>query len=211
MVIAIDGPAGSGKSTISELLARRLGFTYVNSGNLYRAITFGCLKADISNDEKNAVFYARNADIDYVNGAVLLNGEDITAVLHDDKIDKHVPFISSIVEIRHIINDRIKKIAGIRDIVVEGRDMTTVVFPGAEHRFYLDAAVSARAKRRFEQNLSDMNFDEIKKSIEERDEKDRGKTEGSLKLGDGVVYVDTSLLTIEQTYEKLKDNILCKG
>ena len=213
MVIAIDGPAGCGKSTLADLLAKRLGFTYINSGNLYRALTYGCLDAGLDlKDEKSAVQYAKTACISYrQDGAVFLDGKDISDFLHRDEVDRRVSALSSIIEIRHIVNDIVKKLACERDTVAEGRDMTTVVFPGAEYRFYLDASADARARRRFEQGLSELTFDEIKRRIEERDRVDRNKPEGSLKRGEGVMYLDTSLLTIEQSYEKLVQSIHCKG
>jgi cytidylate kinase len=212
MVIAIDGPAGSGKSTIAKLLAEREGYTYINSGNLYRAITFGCLRAGIDvHNEQDILFFAKKAALDYRKDTVFLNDEDVTPFLHNDEIDKYVSVLSSIVAVRHIVNALIKKIAGNRDIVVEGRDMTTVVFPDTQYRFYLDASSETRAKRRFTQGVSNLSLEEIKKSIEERDQNDRSKVEGSLKIGEGVCSIDTSLLTLEQSYEKLIGSIKRKG
>jgi small subunit ribosomal protein S1 len=213
MVIAIDGPAGSGKSTLAGLVAKRLGFTYINSGNLYRAITYGCLSSGIDvKDEKNAVQYAKKVRISYQkDGSVILNEKDISAFLHDDEIDKHVSALSSIIEIRHIVNALVKKLARQRNTVAEGRDMTTVVFPDAEYRFYLDASAASRAKRRFEQGVSLLSIDEIQRYIEERDRVDQNKPEGSLKRGEGVIYIDTSHLTIEQSYEKMVHSIQRKG
>jgi cytidylate kinase len=212
MVIAIDGPAGSGKSTIAALLAERLGFTYINSGNLYRAITLGCLRLGIRiHDEQSIIHFAENIPLDYHNGVVFLDGKDITAQLHCDEVDGVVAVLSSIAPVRHIINRHIKNIAGRRDVVVEGRDMTTVVFPDAAHRFFLDASASSRAKRRFEQGVSTLSYEDILMNIEERDKLDRQKAVGSLRIGDGVTCIDTSLLTIEQTYEKLLNCIQCKG
>jgi len=214
MVIAIDGPAGSGKSTIAKLLAEKLTdkdgkeFTYINSGNLYRTITLGCLRAkiDIKNSEK-VVEFAKNAQIVYQKTDVFLNGENVTELLHTDEIDKFSAPLSAIVPVRHIVNDIIRKIAKGQNIVVEGRDMTTVVFPDAEHRFYLDASADSRAKRRFEQGVSNLTLTEIKNAILQRDEIDKNKIEGSLKIADGVKYLDTSDLTIIQVYERLLEGI----
>jgi len=208
MVIAIDGPAGSGKSTIANLLAENLGFTYINSGKLYRTITLGCLrqKIDISDSEK-VIEFAKNIDISYVKTDVFLNGENVTELLHTDEIDKHSAPLSAIVPVRHIVNDLVRALSKGRDIVVEGRDMTTVVFPNAEHRFYLDACADSRAKRRFDQGVSNLPLNEIKDAIIKRDEIDKNKAEGSLKIADGVQYIDTSDLTIIEVYDKLKERI----
>jgi len=214
MVIAIDGPAGSGKSTIAKLLAEKLRspdggeYTYINSGNLYRTITLGCLRAKINpSDSKKVIEFAENAKISYLKTQVFLDDEDVTDLLHTDEIDRHSAPLSAIVPVRHIVNDLIRKLAQGRNIVVEGRDMTTVVFPNAEYRFYLDASPDSRAKRRFDQGVSNLSFEEIKEAILQRDEIDRNKVEGSLKIADGVQYLDTSDLTIIQVYEKLIERI----
>jgi len=209
MVIAIDGPAGSGKSTIAKLLAEKKGYTYINSGKLYRAITLGCIRAkiDLQNSEK-VIEFAQNINIFYKKDQVFLNGEDVTNLLHTDEIDKYSSPLSAIVPVRHIVNALIRQTADGRDIVVEGRDMTTVVFPDAEHKFFLDASADSRAKRRFDQGMSNLSMEEIKTAILRRDEIDKNKVEGSLKLADGVQYLDTSDLTIIEVYDKLVDKIL---
>ena len=209
MVIAIDGPAGSGKSTIAKLLAEKKGYTYINSGKLYRAITLGCIRAkiDLQNSEK-VIEFAQNINIFYKKDQVFLNGEDVTNLLHTDEIDKYSSPLSAIVPVRHIVNALIRQMADGRDIVVEGRDMTTVVFPDAEHKFFLDASADSRAKRRFDQGVSNLSLEEIKTAILQRDEIDKNKVEGSLKLADGVQYLDTSDLTIIEVYDKLVDKIL---
>jgi cytidylate kinase len=214
MVIAIDGPAGTGKSTIAGMLARGIKgrdgrpFTYINSGSLYRAITLGCLRLGIMpSDPDAALGYAKKAPLAYRDGRLYLGEEMVEDLLHSDEVDRHVSPLSAIVPIRHVVNGHVRKLAGGLNVVAEGRDMTTVVFPGAEYRFYLDASIRERARRRFDQGLSALTLEEIEKTIAERDSLDRNKEEGSLLIGEGVMYLDTSDLTLTQVYDKLVEII----
>ena len=218
MVIAIDGPAGSGKSTIAELLAQRLagadgrGFRYVNSGKLYRAITLGCLCAgDDPADGEKALERARLARIDR-DDRVFLGDEDVTDLLHTDEIDRSCSALSSHARVRHVVNGAIRAIAAEgANVVAEGRDMTSVVFPNADFRFYLDASADARARRRHGQGASSLSLEETKAAIERRDELDRNKGEGSLIIAPGAEYIDTSGLTISQVFDILEGKIKMQG
>jgi cytidylate kinase len=209
MLVAIDGPAGSGKSTIARMVAENLGFTYVNSGNIYRAMTLNTLRAGVDPTDSVAVIaLAREARIEYVEGRLRLDGADVESQLHGAKVDALVAQLSAIPELRSIVNEHVRRIAGSTDAVVEGRDMTTVVFPGAEAKFFLDASAETRAKRRFDQGVSGASIEEIRENIAMRDEIDRAKSVGALKIAPDAFYLDSSYLTLQEVYEKVYGKIL---
>ena len=199
MIIAIDGPAGTGKSTIASMIAKKLNITFLNSGGFYRTLTIAILDAGVDySDEDKTIEFCRNQKIEYTaDSHFILNGNDVTAHLHDDRVAKNVAQVSAIIPVRHFVNDLMREITKSLSIVCEGRDMTTVVFPDAEYKIYLDASAEVRAKRRFEQGVSDMTLEQIKQSIIERDNIDKNKKEGALKIAKDAIYIDTSNLTID--------------
>ena len=202
MVIAIDGPAGTGKSTIAHIIAEKLGITYLNSGSFYRAITLATLEKNIDiTDDKTLIDFAKKQQLDYINARLVLNGTDVEDKLHSDEVDSRVSKVSSIPEIRHFVNARLREITQSQSIICEGRDMTTVVFPNADYKFYLDASIDMQAERRFKQGVSNLSLEEIKEAIRKRDEIDKNKKEGALKKAEDAIYLDTSLLTITQVCE----------
>ena len=203
MIIAIDGPAGTGKSTIAKMLSQKLDLTFLNSGGFYRTLTMAVLDAGIDYKDETALLeFCRKQKIEYTKeGHFILNGTDVTDHLHDDRVTDNASQVSSVVEVRHLVNDLMREITKSLNIVCEGRDMTTVVFPDAEVKIYLDASSEVRAKRRFDQGVSDMTLEEIKAAIEKRDEMDKNKKEGSLKIAPDATYIDTSDLTIEKVCE----------
>ena len=208
MIIAMDGPARTGKSTIASIIAKKLNITYLNSGSFYRALTLALLDAGINLADENAVVeFCKKQNLDYNKSRLVLNGTDVEDHLHDDRVSKNVAQISAIVPIRHLVNDRMQEITKSLDIVCEGRDMTTVVFPQAEYKFYLDASLDVQAQRRFDQGVSNMTLEEIKEAIRKRDEIDRNKAEGALKRAPDAVYIDTSNLTIDMVCEIILNKI----
>ncbi|MBR5965335.1 MAG: (d)CMP kinase [Treponema sp.] len=208
MIIAIDGPAGTGKSTIAGIIAKKLGITYLNSGSFYRAITLACLENSINiSDPKAVIDFAKTLTLDYKDSRLILNGTDVEDRLHEDKVSANTSQVSSIPEIRKIADARMHEITKSQSIVCEGRDMTTVVFPEAEYKFYLDASLEVQAQRRFDQGVSGMTLEEIKEAIKKRDEMDKNKAVGALKRAPDATYIDTSRLTIEEVCDKILSKI----
>ncbi len=219
MIIAIDGPAGSGKSTIAKILASKLSLTFMNTGSFYRGVTLALLRslgggADGSGgktpdlgDEGAIIAFTESVALDYRNSHLYIGEEDVERYLRSDSVEAVVAKLSSIVGVRHIVNEKIRKVAAYTGVVCEGRDMTTVVFPDAEHKYYLDASVQARAKRRYDQGTSNLSLAEIEKTIAERDEVDRNKKEGSLKIASDATYIDTSDLTIDRVCDMIISKI----
>ncbi|MGI5097813.1 30S ribosomal protein S1 [Treponema socranskii] len=212
MVIAIDGPAGTGKSTIASLIAKKLGITFLNSGSFYRALTLALLKNGIDlNDEGAVVDFCKKQKLDYVDSHLILNGDDVESLLHSDEVSAHAAGVSAFPEVRRLVNARLRELTKSLDIVSEGRDMTTVVFPDADCKFYLDASLDVQAERRFKQGVSGMTLEEIKEAIKKRDEIDKNKKEGALVIAPDAVYIDTSTLTIEKVCEIILNQIHEKG
>jgi small subunit ribosomal protein S1 len=219
MIIAIDGPAGSGKSTIARLIAFKLDFMFMNTGSFYRGVTLALLRsldgkpdgsgatAPNLGDEAAIVAFARTVQLDYRDGHLFIGDEDVDKYLRTDAVESIVAPLSAIVEVRHIVNEKIRAVAKNANVICEGRDMTTVVFPDAECKFFLDASAEARARRRFDQGTSNLSLVEIEASIAARDEIDRNKKEGSLKIAPDATYIDTSHLTIEQVCDMIISKI----
>jgi len=209
LVVAMDGPAGVGKSTICRRIAEENNILYLNSGSLYRGITYYLLRENKAHlTESDIVEVVKsNVDMSFVEGELHLNNRNIEPYLRTDSVDSNVARISAIVGIRRLVNQQIQKISQSLDIIVEGRDMTTVVFPHAEVKIYLDASIKKRALRRYNQGVSELTLEEIEEKIAQRDKIDRNKEEGSLKIADGAIYLDTSDLTIDEVCEKVTSRI----
>lgn len=208
MVVAIDGPAGTGKSTVASLIAKKLNITFLNSGSFYRALTLALLEANVDLSNKDLVIeFCKKQNLDYVNSHLILNGVDVEHRLHEDNVSANVSPVSAIPAVRHFVNDRLHEIVKSLSIVCEGRDMTTVVFPDAEYKFYLDASIDVQAQRRYNQGVSNLSLEEIKEAIIKRDELDKNKVEGSLRIAPDATYIDTSDLTIEKVCEIIINKI----
>ncbi len=211
-VIAIDGPAGSGKGTIANILAKKYGYTYIDTGATYRCVALSVLRNNIDiTDEESIINLVKTLNIDFdESGKTYLNNEDVSNLIRTKEVSSIVSPISSIVKVREILVDLQRKMANNKDVVMEGRDITTVVFPNADYKFYLDASVDERANRRYIQNQKsgiNMSFDEILENIKKRDYNDMNKPVGALKRTEEQIYIDATNLTIDEVVDKIMEYI----
>lgn len=203
IVIAIDGPAGSGKGTLAKALAEKLNLVNIDTGATYRCVALKVLREKIKLDEKEKIIkIAKNIKIDLLEGGiVLMDEEDVTKEIRSKEVTEIVSPISSIVEVREIMVDIQRNIAKGKNVVMEGRDITTVVFPKAKYKFYLDASIEVRAERRYKENKEkgiDMTYEEVYENIKARDYNDMHKEVGSLMRTDEQIYIDSSNLTVSE-------------
>ncbi len=204
MIVAIDGPAGSGKSTVAKTIGKRLGLYFLNTGSFYRALTLLQLEKGLDPLDKDSVLEtAKTMSITIERGNICLNGKDVESKLHTVEVDKFASQVSSDPRVREIITDKVREIAKGLDIITEGRDTTTVIFPEADYKFFLDASPEVRAERRYKEQKDQASYDEILKGIIARDKNDREKPVGALKIADNAIYIDTSYLTMDQVCEKV--------
>lgn len=207
-VVAIDGPAGSGKGTVAKTLAKLCNLTYIDTGAMYRAIAYLTLKNNIDIiEEEKIVDMARSSKIDFIDGKTYLNGIDVSEDIRTMEVTRIVSPISSIVKLREILVDLQRKMVEGKDVIMEGRDITTVVFPNADYKFYLDASVTERANRRFKENtLKGMNvsYEEILENIKKRDYNDMHKEVGALTRTKDSIYIDSTNLTIDEVIDKMR-------
>lgn len=204
MIVAIDGPAGVGKSTIAKYIADELNLYYINTGSFYRATTLAVLQRN--GDPLNNDFVLetlKSIKLEIINSKVCIDGVDVEDKLHSPEIDKYVSQVSVDPRVRDIINKIIRINAEKMDIIAEGRDITTVVFPDAEYKFYFDASPEVRAKRRIDQHPEGQSYESVLLGIRKRDKNDREKPVGSLKIANDAKIIDTSYLTIKQVCEKV--------
>lgn len=206
-IIALDGPSGSGKSTIANLLADKLKISYLNTGSMYRALTLYFLENNIKKSENIDIKILKKINIDINEDKVFLNGKDVSQEIRDKEVTENVSWVSSIPVVREYLVEMQRKISKNKSIILDGRDIGTVVFPDAKYKFYLDASSFVRAKRRLEQNEIDKSFEEIKKDIEKRDYLDSHREISPLKKAEDAIEIDSSDLTIDQTIEKILEKM----
>jgi cytidylate kinase len=209
-VVAIDGPSGSGKTTIARLIAKELGFNYLDTGALYRAVAMALIKNMIrpeDTDEKLKDILDKTL-VTFNNGRVFLNGQDVSEEIRSKEIDHYSSVFSARKIVRDFLLDAQRQAALHDNLVVEGRDTTTVVFPDAKKKIFLDASVEERAKRRYLQFRGkgvDITIDEAKMNIIERDKRDASRDIAPLRVAAEALLIDSSNLSVEQVKNNIVD------
>lgn len=214
-IVAIDGPAGTGKGTLAKQISEELNFTNIDTGAIYRCVALYVIRNGIEIDNKEQIIDSLDSisiDMTNENGTnrVYLNNEDVSVEIRSKEVSETVSFVSSIKEVRTKMIEIQRKLAEGKDIVMEGRDITTVVFPDADVKIYLDADENIRAKRRYDELVekgTSITFEEVLENIRTRDNNDMTREYGALKIAEDAIYLDTSNLSIEEVKNKVIDII----
>ena len=229
LIIAVDGPAASGKSTTARLVADSLGFTYIDSGAMYRAAALKALRLAVDMvDHERLGAVAREASIELTGrgrGAILLDGEDVTLPIRAEDVSLAASVMSTVPEVRVALVEQQREIGRRESCVMEGRDIGTVVFPNADLKVFLVASLEERARRRYEQSLihkaaetrgdarseTGPSMDEIAAKIAGRDERDSTRADSPLRKANDAVEIDTTSLTVEQQVDRVIELAVARG
>ena len=212
VVIAIDGPAAAGKSTVSKAVAKKLGYTYIDTGAMYRAFTEYCLRQGVDcENEAECVKLIPEVEITlYPDGKVMCSGKDVTREIREPRVSGNVSYIASYKEIRLAMVEQQRKMAEKVSVVMDGRDIGTYVLPNADVKIYQIASVEERAKRRFLENQEKgipCTFEDIVADVEKRDRIDSSRAFAPLKPAEDSIQLDTSKMTIEESVQAVLDII----
>lgn len=215
VTIAIDGPAGSGKSTVARHVAEKLGLLYLDSGAMYRAVTVLAIQDGLTADSPELIERVKTCHIEFADNGrtILLNTEDVSVEIRTPPVNRLVADVAKIPEIRHEIVKHQQRIGGEGSIIAEGRDLTTIVFPNANFKFYLDASVTERAKRRLadlEKQNVDITLAAVEAEISARDEKDKTRAHSPLRAAEDAIIVDTTDKTIDEVVDFIITRV-CEG
>jgi len=211
MIIAIDGPSGSGKSTTAKAVAKALAYTYLDTGAMYRAVALGVLRLEIDPfNDKRVAEVVNDMTVSFRGEDVFLNGDDVSKIIRYEETSKAVTPVSANPAVRELLVEKQREIAADHDIVMEGRDIGTVVFPNADYKFFLVADPDVRAMRRLKETEEDLSLKEIKADLLRRDKKDSSREYSPLKKAENAIEIDTSDLTFDEQVDKVLSCIQTK-
>ena len=212
--VAIDGPAGAGKSTIAKAAAKELGFIYVDTGALYRAVAYNAVKTGAIDDEQKIInmLDSTKVELKYVNGvqAVYLNGEDVSAFIRTPEISMGASKVSAIPQVRAFLLNLQREIASKNNVIMDGRDIATVVLPNADVKIFLFASPECRAERRYKELIEkgeSVIFDDVLKDVNQRDYQDSHREIAPLKPSDDSIMADTSELSLQESIDLIVNTI----
>ena len=199
--IAIDGPAGAGKSTIAKLIAKKLNYIYIDTGAMYRAITLKAMNLNIDLNDENSFNFVKNTKFKFINTLLFMDGVNVSKEIRETKVSNHVSLVSSHLSVRTNLVKMQQKMAKKHSVVMDGRDIGYKVLPNADFKFFLTASIKKRAERRYLDNLErkiESNLFTIEIEIERRDYLDTTRIHSPLKPADDAIEIDTSHLTIDE-------------
>ncbi len=212
LIITLDGPAGAGKSTVAQGLAKRLGISYLDTGAMYRALTLKALRFKVNLENEAALTaLAKETVIDFKENkegvlVVILDGEDVAEAIRNPQVTNNTFYVAKAAGVRELMVNWQRAIGAKHSIVTDGRDQGTVAFPKANYKFYIDAAIEERAQRRLRELMvagQTVDLEQLKKDMQERDQKDFTRSVGPLKKADDAIVIDSTGLTVEGAVEKI--------
>ncbi|WMJ76213.1 MULTISPECIES: (d)CMP kinase [unclassified Sedimentibacter] len=213
MIIAIDGPSGAGKSTVAKLLSQKLGFEYVDTGAMYRALALKACECNYEINKSNENLIDKmleNTTIDYNNNSIYLDNKNVENLIRDENISIGASKISTLKNVRIKMVELQRKIAGHKNVVMDGRDIGTKVFPNADFKFFITASETTRAKRRYNQIVeggNNVNFENVLRDLKKRDINDRTRSISPLVKADDAILIDTTNMNLDDVVKAIVDII----
>ena len=211
LVIAVDGPAGAGKSTIAKIIADKLNINYIDTGAMYRAITYKCLQNNIDiNNEEDVINIAKQCDIDFKDNNIYLNGNILKDEIRTMDVSNNVSNVAKIKEVRYLMVDIQRNIGKMSSVILDGRDIGSYVFPNADYKFFLIATPEERGNRRYKELINkgyDVNLEEIIKDIIKRDEIDSNREFAPLVKAEDAIEIDTTGKNIDEVVNSVLSKI----